>query len=188
MIEFNEETHTYTINGIRLPSVTQIIADAGLYGDIVAFFTDYNRDRGSNVHKIIQWHLSKELDEDTVGIAERPYFDAWLRFESEANFVSEKYEKIMFDTKYGFAGTVDHVGKLNKWPCLIDTKTGTMTPATAIQLAGYEILANHPGIKRFGLQLMNTGKYKLIEFKDRSDRGIFLSAHALYSWKRNNLK
>jgi hypothetical protein len=85
-----------------------------------------------------------------------------------------------------FAGTVDHIGHLNGYPCLIDTKTGAMTPATALQLAGYEVLVQHPGIRRFGLQLMDTGKYRLTEFKDRGDRGVFLAALACYYWKANN--
>ena len=187
MIKFDEATHTYTVDGVRLVSVTQVIADAGLYGDATAFFTEYSRNRGTNIHKIIQWHLSKELDESTVGPVERPYFDAWLKFEAEADYVSDACEKAMASVPYRFAGTVDHVGHLNGHPSLIDTKTGATMPATSLQLAGYEVLIKSPGIKRFSLQLMNTGKYKLTEFKNRSDRGVFLSALSLYFWKRNHL-
>ena len=52
MLTFDAEKHEYRLDGVRLPSVTQIIADAGLYGN-TSYFTDYSRDRGSFVHQII---------------------------------------------------------------------------------------------------------------------------------------
>lgn len=185
MIKLDGATHTYTIDGVRFPSVTQVLADMGLIDS--TYFTEYSRERGTFLHRIIQWHLSGELDENTIDPAIRPYFDAWLKFESEADYVSDACEKAMASVPYRFAGTVDHVGHLNGHPALIDTKSGAPIPATALQLAGYEILIKIPGIKRFSLQLTNTGKYKLTEFKNRSDRGVFLSALSLYFWKRNNL-
>lgn len=186
-IEFDEETHTYRYKGIKYPSVTQVIADAGLYGN-TSYFTDYHRDRGSFTHRIIQWHLSGELDEASIEPILRPYFDAWLRFEKEAGFVSECCEKMLINDLQRFAGTIDHIGHINGHYALIDVKTGGIYPATAIQTAGYAILLKSPGVKRFGLQLSAEGKYKLTEFKDWNDGNVFLSALSLYYWKHNNLK
>jgi hypothetical protein len=185
MIKFDPASHTYTVDGVRYPSVTQIISDMGLYGD-TSYFTEYCRERGLFVHKIIQYHLSGELDEATIDPALRGYFEAWLKFQREASYVSDACEKVMASDSYRFAGTVDHVGHLNGHPCLIDTKTGAMSPATALQLAGYEVLVKQPGIKRFGLQLTAEGNYKLREFNDRQDRNIFLAALACHFWKSNN--
>lgn len=187
MVQFDEVSHTYTVSGVKYPSVTQIISNMGLYGD-TSFFTDYSRDRGSFVHKIIQWHLSNELDEATIDPVLQPYFDAWLKFEKEAAYVSDVCEKAIANETYRFAGTIDHIGHLNGYFCLIDVKTGAHNPATAIQLGGYEILVKHPGIKRYELQLMDTGNYKLTEHKNRQDRDIFIAALALYYWKANHLK
>jgi hypothetical protein len=184
---FKEEDHSYWNGGVKYPSVTQIISDMGLYGD-TSYFTDYSRDRGLFVHKIIQWHLSGELDESSIDSVLQPYFDAWLRFEKEAAYVSEVCEKVMASDMLHFAGTADHIGHLNGHYCIADVKTGAPSPAHAIQTAAYAILLKHPGVKRFSLYLTDKGNYKLIENKDRQDEQIFKSALALYFWKQNNLK
>lgn len=185
-VVFTESDHTYRVGGARYPSVTQVIADMGLYGPASDYFTEWTRERGSFVHRIIQWHLSGELDEATIDPALRPYFDAWRRFEQEAGYVSDACEKVMASDFYKFAGTVDHIGHLNGYYCIIDVKTGVLTPATAIQMGGYEILMKSPGIRRFGLRLMDTGKYSLKEYKDRQDSKIFLAALSVYYWKQDN--
>jgi len=185
-VVFTESDHSYRVGGARYPSVTQVIADMGLYGNAADYFTEWSRERGSFVHRIIQWHLSGELDEDTIDPALAPYFDAWRRFERDAGYVSDACEKVMASDFYKFAGTVDHIGHLNGYCCIIDVKTGALSPATAIQMGGYEILMKSPGIRRFGLRLMDTGKYSLKEYKDRQDSKIFLAALAVYYWKQDN--
>ena len=185
MIEFNEKDHSYSVEGVRYPSVTQILAALGFYGDAEKYFTEYSRDRGSFVHRIIEYHLSGELDETTIDPALEGYFAAWLRFERDTGFVSTITEKRMCSKIYCFAGTPDHIGKLNGREAIIDVKTGAPGPAAEIQTAAYEILHDRPS-KRFALQLMRDGKYGLKEFKSREDRGIFLSALAVYNWQRNH--
>lgn len=184
-LTFNAETHEYKLQNVRLPSVTKIIADAGLYGD-TSYFTDYSRDRGSFVHQIIEWHLSKELDESTIDPVLMPYFEAWKRFERESSYVSDSCETRLASATYRFAGTIDHIGHLNGHFCIIDVKSGAPTPATGIQLAGYDMLLSAMGARRFALHLKDDGNYKLIEYKDRNDRNVFLSALALWYWKQNN--
>jgi hypothetical protein len=185
MIHFSPESHTYTVDGVRYPSVTQIISDMGLYGD-TSYFTDYCRERGSFVHKIIQYHTEGTLDEATIDPALQGYFDAWLKFQREADFVSDACEKVMVSDSYRFAGTVDHVGHLNGHYTCLDVKTGGSSPAHALQTAGYSILLKHPGVRRFSLHVKNDGKYKLIEHKDSQDMQIFKAAVAIWYWKRNN--
>ena len=185
---FRESDHSYMLHGVSLPSVTQIIADAGLYGN-TSYFTDYSRDRGSFVHKAIEYHLSGELSEETLDPVIVPYLDAWKRFQSEANYISDLCEERLASNVYRFAGTIDHIGYLDGHFCIIDVKTSVVaSAATGIQLAGYEILLSARGARRFALHLQDDGKYKLIEYKDRNDRNVFLAALALWGWKQNNLK
>jgi hypothetical protein len=184
-ITFDAEKHEYRDCGVRLPSVTQVISAAGLYGN-TSFFTDYSRDRGSFVHQIIEWHLSKELDESTIDPVLMPYFEAWKRFERESSYVSDSCETRLASATYRFAGTIDHIGHLGGHFCIIDVKTGALNPAGALQLAGYELLLKTRGARRFTLQLKDDGNYKLTEHKDRQDKDIFLAALACYYWKQNN--
>lgn len=186
-LTFDAETHEYRMGGVKIPSVTQIIAGAGLYGN-TDYFTEYSRDRGSFVHQVIEWHLSKELDESTIDPVLTPYFEAWLRFEKESSYVSDSCETRIASPTYRYAGTIDHIGHLNGHFCIIDVKSGAPTPATGIQLAGYENLLKVKGAKRFALHLKDDGNYKLIEYKDRNDRNVFLAALSLYYWKQNNVR
>lgn len=188
MVEFNPDTHTYTCGGERIPSVTQVLADLGFYGDAVKYFTDYKRDLGSFTHKAIELHLSGELDESTLDPAILPRFNAWRRFEEETGYVSLGCEVVMWSESSRFAGTLDHKGILNDKPSLIDVKTGLLMPATGIQLGAYEILDGTPGLKRYGLQLKEDGTYTLKEYKDRTDRQIFLAALSVWWWKQSNLR
>ena len=185
-LNFDEATHTYTVNGADCPSVTQILSDMGFID--TAWFTEYCRERGKLVHRIIHWHLAGELDEDSIDPALRPYYDAFLKFEAEAEIGIEAVEKPFASETLRFAGTPDIIGCLNGHNAIIDIKTGAPQPWTALQLAGYEILVKHPSMERFSLQLTDEGKYKLTHHKDRQDRHIFLAALACFQWQRNNGK
>lgn len=188
MLEFKKEEHSYLLDGNRCPSVTEIIADAGLYGDAMGYFTDYARDRGSFVHIAIKYHIEGTLDDSTIDPVILPYLNAWKKFETDTGFISEITEGPMANESLMFAGTPDHIGKFNGFMTCIDVKTGiTVFPAEQIQLAAYEILYGKP-LKRFSLHLSDVGKYKLIEHKDRQDRQIFLSCLSIYQWKKNHLK
>ena len=187
MVQFNPQDHTYTIDDVQYPSVTQILADLGFYGSAAAYFTEYGRDRGRLVHKIVEYHCKGVLEESSIDPALKGYFEAWLLFEKDTGFISIDCEVPLVSPEYGFAGTPDHVGILNNSNSVIDVKTGAVFPATGIQLAGYEILRDQH-LKRYGLQLKQNGKYSLKPFKDRSDRGTFLSALSVFQWKRNNVK
>jgi hypothetical protein len=182
VIDFDPETHSYTLDGQPVPSVTQILSAMGFIDS--SWFTDYARERGKLVHRIIHWHITGELDEDTIDDALRGYFTAWLAFEKDTGFVSKETEVPLGNAAHRFAGTPDHIGILNK-EAVIDCKSGVIAPWAGLQLAAYEILHGEP-LKRYALQLKDDGKYSLKEFKDRQDRGVFLAALACFHWQKNN--
>ena len=138
------------------------------------------------MHQVIEWHLSKELDESTIDPVLMPYFEAWKRFEVESSYAPDSCETRLASDIYRFAGTIDHIGHPIGYFAIFDVKSGAPSPATGIQLAGYEILLTARGARRFALHLKDDGNYKLIEYKDRNDRNVFLSALALWNWKQNN--
>jgi len=187
MNTFDPISHIYRIDGVAVPSVTQILAAEGfINGD---WFTEYARDRGSYVHQAIHLYEHDDLDEDGLDPVIRPYLDAWKAFRSDSGFVVSSSEKEMYSEQYRFAGTADIFGTFGDCsPSIIDFKTGAVAPWVGLQLAAYEILEGTRGRKRFALQLKDDGSYKLTEFKDRTDRGIFLAALSIHNWKRNNLK
>jgi len=181
---FNPGKHEYRVNGVHFPSVTEILSEMGFIDR--TWFTEDGRLRGKLTHQIIHWHLTGELDEETIDPVLRPYFDAWLQFEKDTGFAPEITEKPFANKTYHFAGTPDCIGCLNGHNAILDVKTGAIQPWVSLQLAAYEILAKHPSLERFSLQLTREGKYKLTQHEDRSDRQVFLAALACYWWKKNN--
>ena len=194
-ITFDEATHAYTVGGKPFASVTQVIAAAGLYGDAAKYFDDYSRDRGRLVHRIIELHVQGDLDPATVDPALAGYFAAYLAFEKDTDFYPGYLEHVLYSDVLRVAGRVDMIGPNWKGEgcCIIDLKTSaTPSPATGVQLAGYEELygADPEGVKpkRLALHLGKDGKYRLHKYEDRHDRDIFIMAVSIHNWKLANLK
>ena len=188
MIQLDPVTHTYTDpdTGWVYASVTRIIGEAGLNGDATRYFTEYSRERGSKVHKIIELHVKGTLDEATVDPALAGYFMAYKKFEADTGFTPDWIEHKLASIPLRVAGTADLIGPWNGGWAILDLKTSaTPSPATGIQLAGYEELFGSYA-KRFALHLGAEGKYRLVEYADRNDRGIFFAAVSLFHWKKSN--
>jgi hypothetical protein len=183
MITFDPVAHTYTVDGIQYPSVTQILMTEGFID--TSFYTEWGRDKGKLAHLCVHLDDTGELDESTVDPVLAPYLDAYRRFKRESGFIVAASEWPLVNPTYRFAGTIDKIGTFKGINCsIIDVKTGAVESWAAIQLAAYEILKCEPH-KRFALQLKADGNYKLHPFTDRQDKHIFLSALAVYQWKYN---
>jgi len=184
-IEFNEEAHIYTVDGVVFPSVTQVLGEMGFYGD-TSYFTDYGRNRGTLAHLCCHLDDTGELDEGSVDPTLAPYLAAYRRFKSESGFIVSGSEVRLASAAYRFAGTLDKIGTFPDITCaIIDIKSGAVVPATAIQTAAYELLKGSP-YKRFALQLKPDGSFKLHKYTDRQDKQIFLAALAAYQWQENH--
>jgi hypothetical protein len=199
-IKFEPESHQYSLYSQTaqrwepVPSVTQVLQAMGFVD--TAFFTEESRTRGTYVHKLIELHISQELDENTVDESLHGYFDAFRRFREEADIDTDTWtvEKPLASKVHRFAGTPDFVGIINGRCAVIDLKTSaTVSASEQLQTAAYKILIDEthqqgmPVTHRFSLHVSSEGKYKVIEHKDRQDAQIFKSALACYYWKLNNL-
>jgi len=157
-VEFTEDGHIYTFEGVVLPSVTQILEAEGAVD--TTFYDEYSRHRGSMVHLATHLDDTGELDEDSVDPVIRPYLEAWRRFKRESGFTVEYSEVPMMSTAYRYAGTPDVLGRFPE----------NNGPARAV------------------VELHEDGKYKLVPFTDRRDTNIWLSCLAYHNWKANNLR
>lgn len=185
---FDESTHTYTFNGKRVPSVSNILLDEGFIN--AQWFTEEGRKRGSDVHTTIKHHCLGAhcmLKESVV-----PYFTAFKNFQKDCDWQPEIIEEPMACEYY--AGTADQFGRLNGYLSVLDIKSGVISAATGLQLSAYEKLygiyhnKTIPLMKRFALQLTDTGRYILTEYKDSigaKDRYIWDSAVAIWHFKKN---
>ena len=167
MIQFDEKTHTYTLDGVEIPSVTHICR-------FLAY--DYKSDRpwlaaeaarrGTAIHEACALIDYGEEPEETPEIS--GYLKAYRRFLSDYQPDWELIEHPMGDIELGYAGTLDRYGVIGDRPCILDIKTGQIHPASVqAQLTAYKFLFPHEynSIRLFALKLCNGGTYVLIEFE-----------------------
>lgn len=174
-IDFDTDQHLYTLNGMRLPSVTQIMEPMSLmlYQGIPQDVLFGAADRGTRAHEQVSNYVLygiEEVDEDT-----KPYLDAFHEFEAayHPTWIASEYRTYHKALRY--AGTIDLVGFIEPddgtGVDVIDLKcTSVYHPVMlSTQLAGYcEALKSH-GVKirrRYGLQLCKNGKPRFEQVED----------------------
>jgi len=190
---FDAETHTYTLDGFRIPSVTEILSPltAGKYppnGTV-----EQAARRGSRIHELCALYdmdaLPDEIEPETV-----PYLEAWAAFvrdwQPEWHFI----ETPLFDPCEWLAGTVDRIGLIDGRLAVVDIKTAQSLdrPARvslACQLIAYGDLAEQNGIQicrdaALGVQLMKDGTYRLHRASDIMQKYKFGASDVIYSLRR----
>lgn len=169
-LTYNDELHEYRWHGEIVPSVTQVLKEAGLIDD--SFFTEDGKNRGIAFHEALHYEIHNDLDMNSVHEIIQPFIQAWLKFRSDTSFspLIEHCEKPRLNSLFKYAGKPDVVGFMNGSLILLDAKTGTSKTAD-LQTAAYEQLdeLRELGLRRFSLQLTKQATYKLTEHKNPND-------------------
>lgn len=199
VLEFQEDGHLYRLDGVVIPSNTQILKSEGLCDD--QFYTDEGRERGTRVHNAC-WYLDEgDLIWDSVAAEERGYVRAYEKFKRESGCTVELIETMLWSRSM-FATRIDRGVVLNGRRTLIDLKTGAIQPWIEAQLGGQQIAINeriqagdiklepingHPYYEdRLSLHLHKDGGYRLIPWRSPDATDIFLAALRLYHWKKSH--
>ena len=179
-VAFDPATHTYTLDGVVLPAVTDVLRDAGLID--TRWFTAEARDRGAYVHKCIELDEVGDLDYEEVVPGYQVFIDAWRLFKQESRAEILKNEFIVYDAVLAYAGTVDFLLTMNDRLGVLDVKTGDPLPFHALQLAAYARCVTRCQ-DRWTLHLKSDGRYKLHRHDDPIDELVFRSALNVVQWK-----
>lgn len=133
-IEFIESSHTYLLDGVIIPSVSQIIADDS-YASIPPHILENAAKRGTAVH------LASEM----IDLGKKPKLDSsfaeWVvqyaLFKIEHDITYDEIETIVHTNE--FAGTVDRVLFDEEHTIIVDVKTTSKLykEKIALQLGGY---------------------------------------------------
>jgi len=189
---FDAEKHLYFIDGVNVPSFSEIAEANGLfnYSAVSEEVMQASGQFGSAAHKACQlWDL-EQLDEESLSEPLIPYLDGWKKFRSEFGVViyPQWIETPMFSLKYRFGTTPDRIVSIgNKMTVLEIKTTTTIQKAIAVQTAAQKLAfeENYGSIKqRLAVQLVGDGKYKIHEYKKLSDEAVFKSAVNVYYFKR----
>jgi hypothetical protein len=176
-----DENHVYRVDGrVMSGSVTGIIRAAGLMD--TSWFTPYSATRGTAVHKAVEYYEQGDLDESRLDPAIVPYLAGWKMFKAETGYQSEQLEQMIFHPIYQFCGTLDQTGAMDGQSCIMDIKTGIYQAWWALQTAAYNSVVKAK--RRLSVQLTDQGKYKVTEYKGKTDWQKFLAAMTVAGMRR----
>jgi len=188
-LAFDEATHTYSLDGKVVPSVTQILNIANDFGFVNKDVLDRASKFGTAVHKMTELYDACDLNEATLDIALLPYLDAWKMFLSNTNFRVISSEARVY-SKHGYAGTFDRLGYLNGRLTLLDIKTSTtVARSTSLQLAAYEQAykeMHDMQIEQLISVQLKPCAYTIRHHDDRTDFLTFLNFLNVYKWSHKN--
>jgi hypothetical protein len=134
---FDEVTHTYWLDGKKIPSVTEILKDAGWID--TTWYKQSGTDRGTAVHEATEFIDRGDLDvEDFKSEPWYGYIEAYMAFKRETGFEPVYIEEQLAHPEWKYAGTLDRIGKIAGEVILLDIKTGAAANWHGIQLAAYD--------------------------------------------------
>lgn len=186
-LEFDEASHTYTVDGVVRPGITDILKKSGISKDYDGVDTFY-RDRGTAVHLAVKFFLKGTLDESTLDPICVPYlegFKAWLYSFPETTDLLKASEIPLYSQRLGFCGTLDLVfnGFIFDMKCSKDPD-----PASEVQGAAQQILWEENfgvGLPFRVLQLPGDGTYNVINYAERvpASPNLWEGVMEVYRWK-----
>lgn len=188
-LTFDEQTHTYRVDGVAVPSVTQVIDAAGLVNK--TWYTDESRTIGKYVSDVTALHDLGGLGEIILEADIQPYLDAWIRFREESGCEILGVEDAGFSESFSVAGRYDRLVYWHGKQWVIDIKTGVAEPCHHLQTAGYVLLIESDPLPYFGrgcVYLRADGRYNFVPHDDPADFDTFRACIALAHWKTRHRK
>jgi len=177
-LEYDPEKHIYTINGRRVPSVTQIV---DMVTDRYIARTPLIEQaalRGTLIHELTAAYDWGDLRDDDLDADSYPYLQAYASFCNDYH-PDWKYIELALGnrTNGSFAGTVDRIGSIDGELRVVDIKTTqnfdrTAKLAVLLQLSGYFALCISNGIRPsyqnsgLAVQLKSDGTYRVHTMPD----------------------
>ena len=165
VLDFDEKTHTYRLDGLVIPSVTTVmkLLSAFEYDGVRADVLANAANRGSAVHHAIENYINFGIED--ISEEYKPYFLAFLKFLSDKQPNILAVEEKVYHRFLRYAGTVDLICEINGEVYLIDFKTTAvmMRRLTEVQLEAYKQAVQSHGFKidkKAIVHLKNDGTYR----------------------------
>ncbi len=140
-LEFDRGTHRYTLNGVVVPSVTQVLRCTGYirFDGVPEHVLETARERGRRVHQALHFLAEGDLDPSTVDELDRGYMESALLYIAHRVRRVHAAELRVWSTRYGCAGTLDLLADHDDGVLSIDDfKTGQPDDVAAdLQTAAY---------------------------------------------------
>ena len=188
-LKFDPGSHTYTLDGQPLPSVTSVLEPFSGLRFVDPQVLEAAALFGTHVHEAVDLYNRGELDEAWL-IEESPlvhaHLEGWKRFLSESAAVVVASEQKVCHPKLQYAGTLDSILNVSKTNRLYDIKTGASVPETvgpqcAAYNRAYREMTGERLMKCYCVHL-EPNKYTVHPLNDPRDWDVFKAALTLHRW------
>lgn len=140
-IEFDAASHSYTVDGKRYPSVTEVLRPQTDWSHVPAWQLEAAGALGRDVHAAVNLLARGQLDEESLDAAVAPYVNGAAMFLRQSGATVIASEQRVASTTLRVAGTLDLLVEWDGWLCYVDWKVSDAMPKTVgAQLAGYQKL------------------------------------------------
>ncbi|MCK5614000.1 hypothetical protein KAR91_69700 [Candidatus Pacearchaeota archaeon] len=180
---YDDEAHSYTLAGRPLAGVTTILKDCNIINN--PFYTDQGALNGKRRHLLTEYYDQNRLDWGSIGEADMPYLDAWIKAVKEKKIEIQAIEVRAYHPLLMYAGTIDRLALIDGEPYILDIKTGAEAKPTALQLLLYGMMFLYSGIrpKLKIIYLNGKGNYKPREVSWKDEK-FAMAAVRIDQWKR----
>lgn len=183
-LTFNPERHEYRIDGVVVPSVTQILTEAGLIDG--QFYTEESQLRGRTVHIITALDDQGMLNESLVPTEYQGYLNAWRLFKADTKCEILSIEERVCNLTLRYAGTTDRRIRWSGPEHIVDLKTGAAEWWHKFQTAGYWMCDDIQAASRLTIYLKPDGKWtSQVNERHAYDTDVFRGALIVANAKRN---
>ena len=189
-LTFEERTHTYKLEGVKIPSVTTLMEPLAskVYGPIDKATIAQAANKGTIVHDAIENYL--EFGVDDIPVEYRGYMDSfhgWMEMSKPEIIATERkvYHKL-----FRYAGRTDLLCMIGGRLTLVDYKTSYQEQPLLhnIQLEGYARAWDSQGVEiedRLILHLKKDGKYMAHHYpKSAENFEVMKSLNTLYNYMK----
>lgn len=178
-LEYDDKTHSYFIDGRKVPSVTGIV---GAVLPIKFVVDEWYLQRGKAVHEAVELLLAGCLDPATVDPEIMGYVEQAQAARVALGIVPKMTETFVCDPVRMYAGRFDALDVHHR---LWDWKTGSVHAAAEIQLGGYAwLIETDLGIKvrECGAIRLNRTSWSIEKYDVRRARGLFMACLSIYGF------
>jgi len=188
MFEFDRDRHEYRLDGVAIPSITNLLRP--IYEAELSHIPDQDaveaaRERGTKAHAEVERFNRGECDEFESG-----YTLAWSRFCAATGFKATHVEYSTYHPTLKFGCTIDALGTLADGRLFLpDVKTGSKYKWTPLQTAGQAMALSAHGIcernvLRANIYLFEKGGEWTYRIDEHDDPGDFQALFAFINWQR----
>ena len=174
MLEFIEEEHIYLLDGVIIPSVSEILhfIFPDKYKGIPTEILNAKADYGTSIHESIQFY--EEFQQlPKMNYIEQASFNQYLRLREWYEIdVIEQEQMIHYEDKY--AGRFDMIARVNGDYCLCDIKTTSVLDKEYLswQLSLYAFARKEKFDKLYAIWLPKKDLGQLVEIERKSNEEI----------------